>query len=799
MVEQVIGQTKELSVDNAKNTSNATTTGHTNTVRVKPEHDPTVRNAQVKHPACAGCKRLKVKCVRQDPSDPLSPCFRCIKKKIECVLGKSVKRHPDDYNAVDQSDFQRKRQEISPLQQQHTGIEASGKSKAGAGTNRRPLDSLTMREQLMSSWKLLTGRDDLRIRLLRENELASFAKPGNDVVTRRLFTLDQVMHRIALYRTEIYPQFPIVPCPPGDDFEVLLNQSPVLIHTILDISSLLIRDKSQIEASFILHNTVLRTVIDEIMLVSVKNFELLQCLTLLTHWYNESELYHQQRLHALTALAVSVSHDLGLGGSVVPNSGLTRVPAFEQMVAPQTAYESRSPESYRIWLAVYTTLFQSLIANRRPVMSMFNEYTQDAINATRAKYGPTADPAVLQIWDLATLRHLQESIIMELYKNNNEPLAPDLNNPTVQYLVQHFDTEIDILERNTHSSDRCHVVLLMCRMLLHQAILYSTFDESLGRAPFTNFSLNLNCGELSFQTARSFTICYKSTVEALTSVMKREKRTLAAETSSFWTALTLSCDILLKCRACCIFNKNYAAVCFVSDNDLNYITDTVALCDELIEEYPNCNNAVSFGFFIKLLLCHHDARFHFYSSRIPMSALGDPRFVITRAGDSDINGQELIRPNLDESHLSISNGGSACSSAGATPLSMTSRATLLPGESFGGESSSLDTTAVSFVNEDPPIFDGPAITRVNSISPSQVSPRQQVYPLQQQQLFTPSLSPTSEKHDLDYAYAPTDPIQDPLEVPRNQMESQVLDSALWNDIENFWKDFLSQSGTYPFT
>lgn len=729
---------------------------------IKPDPDFQARNSQIKHPACAGCKRLKVKCVRNDPNDPLSPCLRCLKKKMECVLGKSVKRHPDDYNSVDTGEFSRKRQEITPLQQ----------------SPRRPLDSLSMREQLMTSWKLLTGRDDMRIRLLGENELASFAKPGNDVVTRRVFTRDQVMRRIHLYRNEIYPKFPIVPCPPGEDFDVLLNQSPVLIHTILDIASLLITDRSQIEASFILHNTVLRTVIDEIMLVSVKNFELLQCLTLLTHWYNESELYHQQRLHALTALAVSVSHDLGLGGSVVPNSGLTKVPAFEQMVAPQTAYESQSPESYRVWLAVYTTLFQSLIANRRPVTSMFNEYTQEAINVTRETYGPTADPNVLQIWDLASLRHLQEGIIMELYKSSNEPLSPDLNNPTVQYLIQHFDNEIDILERNTSASTRCHVAIVMCRMLLHQAILYSKFDESLGRAPFTNFSLNLNCGELSFSAARSFTICYKSTIEALTSVIKCDKREMAAETSSFWTALTLSCDILLKCRACCIFNRNYAAVCFVSDSDLNYITETVALCDELIEEYPNCNNAVSFGFFIKLLLCHHDARFHFYSSRIPMSSLGDPRFVITRAGESDINGQELIR--TDENGLGIPR------SAQRTDHFMT-------------EPSSVDTTTTgSFVNEDPPVFEGPAVTRMNSVSPTQVSPRQQVYPIQQQ-LFTPSLSPTSEKHDADYAYGPPGSAEDPLDVPKNLSESQVLDSAVWNDIEIFWKDFLSQSGTYPFT
>lgn len=722
------------------------------------------RNSQVKHPACAGCKRLKVKCVRNDPNDPSSPCLRCIKKKIECVIGKSVKRHPDDYNIVDSNEFSRKRQEVTPHEQPSSAS----------------LDSLSMREQLMASWKLLTGRDDMRIRLLGENELTSFAKPGSDVVTRGLFSKEQVMHRLALYRNHIYPKFPIVPCPPGEDFEGLLSQCPVLIHTILDIASLLITDRSQIEASFILHNTVLRTVIDEIMLVSVKNFELLQCLTLLTHWYNESELYHQQRLHALTALAVSVSHDLGIGGSVVPNSGLTTVPAFEQMVAPHTAYESRSPESYRIWLSVYTTLFQSLIANRRPVMSMFNEYTQEAINVTKREYGPSADPNVFQIWDLATLRHLQENIIMELYKNANEPMTPDLNNPTVQYLVQHFDNEIDILEKNS-ASERCHIALIMCRMLLHQAILYSNFDETLGRAPFTNFSLNLNCGELSFQAARSFTTCYKATIEALTSVMKRDKHDLAAETSSFWTALTLSCDVLLKCRACCIFNRHYAAVCFVSDSDLKYITETVALCDELIKEYPNCNNAVSFGFFIKLLLCHHDARFHFYSSRIPMSALGDPRFVITRAGESDINGQELVRPNnKDNFHVK-------------------SRSGFTQGGPFAMEASSMDTTSVSFVNEEPPDFEGPSMTRVNSVSPSQISPRQQGYPVPATQLFTPSLSPNSEKQDFEYSYIPPESIPDPLEIPKNGVEPQVLDSALWSDIENFWKDFLSQSGTYPFT
>lgn len=254
-------------------------------------------SSKLHHPkvsACVDCKRLKVKCVRSIPENANSPCLRCIKKNMECITMGSLKRHNGDSAAA------------AVVQQR--------KRRHGKGVSKdEPL-----RNQLLFSWRLLTSRDDRRIQLLEEYNFASLARPHNNVLKLGLLTEEQILHRLSIYKEHMYPKFPVVELPVDVGYQQLMASHPILFHTVLDIASLMISDERQLESSVILHNMVLRTVIDEIIVVSVKSLELLKSLVLLTVWYNESELYHQQRLYVLTTLSASVSYDLGM--AVRPHS-----------------------------------------------------------------------------------------------------------------------------------------------------------------------------------------------------------------------------------------------------------------------------------------------------------------------------------------------------------------------------------------------------------------------------------------------------------------------------------------------
>lgn len=570
-----------------------------------------------KLPACADCKRLKVKCVRSDPNVPNSTCLRCMKKGIDCVLRTGSKRLNNGYERDPTISREIPRKRRNPQTE---------------SLSREHFNSLTMRDQVLSSWKQLTSRDDLRLQLLEKAEPASLARPANNILRRGLMSREQIVRRLRLYRQEFYPKYPAVICPVEDDFDAMMNEKPILFHTFLDIGSMMIQDENELQPSLILHNLVLRTVIDEIMLVSIKNIELLNCLVLLTHWYNESELYHQQRLHVLNALAISVSYDLGIGGTAIITSG-SSAPAFEQMVAPQTSADIHSPESYRIWLSVYSTLFQSLLANRRPVNSLWNNYSKQAVaTLSRQSVLHMADEQYFSVWELAQLRHLQERISITIFKKDNEPSAPDLSNPEIRCAVEQFDAELDAMRDSVaKKSIRRDTAIRISRIFLHQAALYIEFDKTIGRAPFTNFSLKIHSGPLSFQAKKSFAACVENTKILIDRVNSQPLREIASETSNFWTSMTLCCDILLKCRACCIFNRYYANACFVSDVDIYRILQFTSLCDRMTKEYPHCNNAISFGFFVKLILCHHDARVHYHSTRLPVETFGDPVFIMKLA------------------------------------------------------------------------------------------------------------------------------------------------------------------------
>lgn len=583
-------------------------------------------NQKHTHPkisACVDCKRLKVKCVRSIPDNPNSPCMRCIKKGLECVTMGSFKRSNNSNG------------------NSNTQITHRSKRRQKVSTKEEPL-----RNKLLFSWKLLTTRDDMRIRLLEKYEFASLARPQNNVLELGLLTEEQVIYRLDMYRDQLYPKYPFLPLAKDLDYKTFMATSPVLFHTILDITSVMVSDESQLETSIVLHNMVLRTVIDEIIVVSVKSLELLKCLVLLSVWYNESELYHQQRLHVLTTLAASVSYDLGMGGATLPRDVYTQAPAFEQMVTPQ-ADDAHNTESYKVWLAVYSTSLQSLMANRIPQKSMWNKYTREAIKTLldRSKEENIAAPGIIA--SLANIRHLQETIIQTLFKKDNEPHPPDFGDPSVQQLIHKFEAEIESMVVNSpeHRPLNYDRGVMLSNVFLHQGVLYTKYDSSIGRAPFTNFSLNLMSGPLSYQAVASFTKCIQYGTRVLDKALLRPMYGLTGETTNFWSTIILACDILMKCRTCCIFNKYYATACFVKEEDLGRIVAFISLCDTIIREFPGCNNAISCGFFIKLILCHHDARVHYHTSRIPAKNQGDSEFVekiVVASANAKMNSKNAV-------------------------------------------------------------------------------------------------------------------------------------------------------------
>ena len=618
-----------------------------------------------KMPACAECKRLKVKCVRSEPDNYMSNCLRCIKKNLACITGLNAKK-PKQFDRPRYLNGTARTRRFDELQKVQTC-------------------SVSMRDRLLESWKVLTSRDDLRLQLLERYDYTSLAKTSNNVSKRGLLSHSQVEERINLYRRELYPKFPIIECPPYDQIEDFMNDCPVLFHTILDVAGQLIESEKETETSIVLHNMVQRTVIDEIMVVSVKSIELLKCLILLTQWYNESELYHQQRLHVLTALAVSMSYDLGMGGATVITNKSDVAP-FEQMVTPHGSSDGYSIENLKLWIAVYSSLFQNLMANRRPVKSHWNKYTEWAVEVLRnicleehqadGVYPPGDSPVYsyksdlhdgletgldqsrrelsggFDIWELAKVRHLQETIVLAVFKKQNETVAIDLNEPEGQYTVHQLSLAIDDLQKSfLGPSLRRRVAIALTRTLLHQAVLYSRYHDSLGRAPFTNFSLNIFCGPLSPQAVESFRECVRNAVLFLDTIIKRDRRDLVSEMCNIWSCITLCCDILLKCRICAVFNRHFATAFFVTEEHVGRVHQTIEMLDTISKEFPFCNNAISFGFFIKLLLCHHDARQFHYAVK-PVDA-GDPEFIKSLLESSESNIKRRRKDDRRASNLMV--------------------------------------------------------------------------------------------------------------------------------------------------
>ncbi|ANB13540.1 War1p [Sugiyamaella lignohabitans] len=471
----------------------------------------------------------------------------------------------------------------------------------------------TMREEMLRSWTTLAERSNKRLELLSVSAVPKVPKYETDVVANGILSEENAQARLDMFRNVVYPVYPIMVLPDDLTVEQFRREKPLLFLCVMSMTSMVQRDPSQFESSLALHNAAYEAIIYETMVLGSMTFELLQCLILLTYWYNEPEFYHRQKSHILANLAVTIAQDLGISGGTVPSNPATSL-RFEKIVTPNVLIDSGNLECRKLWLLAYSANMNVLTASRKSPSAVWSDYNDECCQLIQnSKEVPIADKRIANISKLA---HVFEDISKAFYTKSKEQGPPNLSDMKTKFLLIHFEHRLGNINKSAKRagqwSPSFDPYYHSINAYLHQAPLYVKYSASLGRSPFSEYSLAIDKTSFSQDEVECILECHTSAVKALEIFNSFGVEQYAMLPMFNYTRLVFCASILLKTLGLSMCNKAFRDVCRVPAGALSLVYGVLDRLTQVNIQYPFSNSATCFSFVIKLLLCHFDGQVQYF-------------------------------------------------------------------------------------------------------------------------------------------------------------------------------------------
>jgi hypothetical protein len=469
-----------------------------------------------------------------------------------------------------------------------------------------------IREEMVQLWNTLQQKCTLRLQLM-ESSSANPRVPTakTDVISRGIISMENARVRLEIYRNIIYPKYPLIHVADEVTLEQFREEQPTLFLCVMATTSMAVTDPGQFEACLILHNRAYEAVVYDTMLVGSMTFELLQCLILLTYWYNEPEFYHRHKSHQLAILAHSMAQDLGIGGMLVSSRNASL--RFERIVTPQVLVDAKNIHCRKLWLSSYCASMNLLSVSRKASLSIWSEYTEECCEMVGSS--EVLLPEEKRIVQFAQLAHVFEDISKAFYSGGRRSKPPDIADVETKYLVAHFEARLKRIYDAVTASHNVSVSFLpyyhAVNAYLHQSVIYVPYSEGLGRSPFSDYSLAVDATFFSADAVHCILACYSSATKALELFNDLTVEQYAMLPLFNYTRLVFCASALLKLRALSICNVAFHEACPVPVSKLDLLYGILDKMNEVGDRYPFSNSAVCFSFVIKLLMCHFDGQVHY--------------------------------------------------------------------------------------------------------------------------------------------------------------------------------------------
>lgn len=490
------------------------------------------------------------------------------------------------------------------------------------------VDIGAIKAELMASWNKVVERSSRRLELLENQPVQKIPTYETDVVSQGIITTEEAEKRIKIYRSRFYEAHPLVLIPelPLDEFR---REYPTLFLTVMSITSL-VMETNDLDKFVLLQNKAMETVVYTTMVVGQKSFELLQCAVLLTFWYNDAEVQCHQKYHLLSNLAVSIAIDLGLNGSVFDAAKGYK---YEKILRPQALVDPKTVECRRLWLCVYCCTINFTIVIRRPIYSLWSSYMEECCEVIENSDLPEREKRIVKY---AQMTHLFEEISRAFISECGKP-PPDVEDSKTKFILRYFERQlIDLYEKS--SIPRLEPYFNSIQIHIHQAALYVPLNSTLGRSPFSEYSLALGMKKCTSEVVNCAMWCFSSCTKCLDLMVEMNIEDLSTMPMFTYTRIIFCVAMLLKLRSLSLTSAEFTKICPMDTTSLDRLYNIQRKLDELVGKYPFCNPAVTSKFVINLLLFHFDRQVNNY--------LDSMRQTSNSSNNNNINSNKPINKRL---------------------------------------------------------------------------------------------------------------------------------------------------------
>lgn len=464
------------------------------------------------------------------------------------------------------------------------------------------INSYEIREEMVSLWSLIGERSHKKS-LNMDRSHAQIPSYETDIVSDGTITLARAEMRFALFRDILCKMHPIVFMDRGTSMEELRREKPMKFLAVMSTASLVISDPNQQDESIIIHNRAYEAVIYNVMLVGNKTFELLECLVLLTFWYNEPAFYHQLKCNLLTNLMVSTAVDLGLAGSSIgQNSPSLR---YERVLRPQVLVDPTTLECRQIWLYVYCAAASFINLIRIPAYSLWTKYSEECCDLIEASSEIPVEQKRAIFF--AKLARIFEEISIALYSTSNGPTPPSISDSRVLFLVRHFEERLKgLYEGAKFYADIYEPFYHAVQVYLHQLVIYVENDESLGRSPFSEYSLAVGHFEITADSVSCLSWCLSSSIRCTELFSTYKDEMLASLPVFAYSRLVYCVSMILKIHCLVLLTPGLEKICPVSSEHIGLIRQVSSRLDLISRKFAFSNALLSSNFIMKLLMVFFD-------------------------------------------------------------------------------------------------------------------------------------------------------------------------------------------------
>ena len=291
--------------------------------------------------SCEPCRSLKVRCLPGDAAPP-AKCQRCLKSNRECVFKTATRRKQRKRTDTRVGELEHEIRIMRSLISQHHEVVDKDNVEAWSTASKRQHDGKSDQstESSFASpgehlWATPGHTPASPTQVSSNPDLTPNYSCSQDVIGRRLLTMDAAEKLFESYCTELAYHMPIVIFSPHTTAADIRRRKPILFVAVLAAAA----SKSRPDLWRVLNDVVRQAYAQKVVMQGEKTLELVQAILITAIWYYPPDDFKDLNFYQYIHMAATMALDLGMGRA--PSSDLQRKAQTDHPVVDSGHIESR--------------------------------------------------------------------------------------------------------------------------------------------------------------------------------------------------------------------------------------------------------------------------------------------------------------------------------------------------------------------------------------------------------------------------------------------------------------------------